>query len=209
MNVRDCRRRSGWILARCFGPSPKLWCNSHRAPTHRASRRGRQVTRESGRRVGFRIKARGPFDRPTSHLCNNGADNGQRASSVSLKHALNSREPTNWLKPRELGQLSVHPFPPPPLHPQFPILTPLPSSRRPGEGRRSCLIETTKSPPDPFPACRSCCSVCVAQEEKRGRRGGGGSNENRTRNREDRSLGLNWNCHVRASEAESKEKQLV
>ena len=48
--------------------------------------------------------------RSTSHLGNNAADNGQRASSVSLKHALNWREPTNWLKPREPGpRTETHP----------------------------------------------------------------------------------------------------
>lgn len=82
----------------------------------------RQITREErvagggkgvvaaatgGQRVGFVQKRRGL--RSTSHLCNNGADNGQRASSVSLKHALNSREPTNWLKPREPGRNQLSP----------------------------------------------------------------------------------------------------
>jgi len=135
------------------------------SPRFTTSRAGYAI---AGERVGFRMKARGPFDRPTSHLCNNGADNGQRASSVSLKHALNSREPTNWLKPREPGRLSIHPFPRPQSLPSF--LLPPPAA--PGEGRRSCLIET-KSPPNPFPACRSCCFVCVVQGRKKRDAGSG------------------------------------
>ncbi|KAI4482529.1 hypothetical protein M0804_008382 [Polistes exclamans] len=57
--------------------------------------------------------------RSTSHLGNNASDNGQRASGVSLKHALNSREPTNWLKRRELGL--AWSIPPPPAPPPPPV----------------------------------------------------------------------------------------
>ncbi|KAL2715420.1 hypothetical protein V1478_015118 [Vespula squamosa] len=71
--------------------------------------------------------------RSTSHLGNNASDNGQRASGVSLKHALNSREPTNWLKRRELGLgRSILPPPPPPLPspppPTLSLTTTTPSS---------------------------------------------------------------------------------
>lgn len=92
----------GRVLAGCFGFSPK------QSNSRRAESATRQVTREdrgwvAGKQGWVFVQKRGGL-RSTSHLCNNGADNGQRASSVSLKHALNSREPTNWLKPREPGR---------------------------------------------------------------------------------------------------------
>lgn len=98
-----------------------------------------------GQRVGFVQKRRGL--RSTSHLCNNGADNGQRASSVSLKHALNSREPTNWLKPREPGRNQLPPDSPlPPSPPRSaPSTSFLSRALTVGGGQRSCLIETTES----------------------------------------------------------------
>jgi len=92
--------------------------------------------------------------RSTSHLRDNGTDNGQRASSVSLKHALNSVEPTNWLKLREFPRSASNPLPPP-------------SRWR----RTMLLIETTKSLPDPF---QRCCSIRAAKSgrEKGWRRRG-------------------------------------
>ncbi|KAL2736322.1 hypothetical protein V1477_012831 [Vespula maculifrons] len=63
-----------------------------------------------------------------SEASNNASDNGQRASGVSLKHALNSREPTNWLKRRELGLGRSIPPPPPSPPPSLPLTTTTPSS---------------------------------------------------------------------------------
>lgn len=177
------------VLARRFGFSPKHErSNSHSSATPRRAgsrrdrlREGEWVAGKQGR--VFVQKHEGL--RSTSHLCNNGADNGQRASTVSLKHALNSREPTNWLKPREPGRNQL----------------PLPRPLFFGGGRRSCLIETTKSLFDPFQRC--CYSVRMARkrEKRKGRQEEKVGPKERDRKRQDRLPGLNWNCHVRASEA--------
>nr|KAF7420169.1 hypothetical protein H0235_010466 [Vespula pensylvanica] len=97
------RIRTFRSLERCFGRSPKR----------------RYGVVDSQKRGGLRS---------TSHLGNNASDNGQRASGVSLKHALNSREPTNWLKRRELGLGRSIPPPPPSPPPSLPLTTTTPSS---------------------------------------------------------------------------------
>lgn len=111
------------ILAPSFWTSSKTTVQLARTP-----RRGPRDEADYAREVEGGRRGRAGSDsyksrrglRSTSHLCNNGADNGQRASSVSLKHALNSREPTNWLKPRERPagtNLPLQPLSPPPRPP--------------------------------------------------------------------------------------------
>lgn len=168
-------------------------------------------TRHTG--VGF-VQKRWDL-RSTSHLCNNAADNGQRASSVSLKHALNSRgadELAETERERESGvytgsnsrALRASPNPSPPS-PPVPLFFCSPDRVRDGhvwlKRRKVC-------PRDPF---QQVVVLFVRRKRKQKRRGGGCGEEaaERDRKREDRLPGLNWNCHVRASEANQRKKQLV
>lgn len=88
--------------------------------------------------------------------------------------------------------------------------------------RRSCLIEMSKSPfllflralPRPsslfsrlFPSCCCCCRCCFVG--KREKTAGRTVERSRFERGEARGLsGLNWNCHVRESEANQKKNNL-
>lgn len=154
--------------------------------------------------------------RSTSHLGNNAADNGQRASSVSLKHALNSREPTNWLKPREPDR--------------NPSQTTLSSDRSVDQGwyqvRWStndgpCLIEMSKSPfhlflvalsvlPSPLfahpPPVVAVAVVVPLGREKEPRENSG---EIETGERRGQLVRVKLELSCEGERGESKEKQLV
>lgn len=128
--------------------------------------------------------------RSTSHLCNNGADNGQRASSVSLKHALNSREPTNWLKPREPGRNQL----------------PLPRQSSSMDGAAVMSDWNDEKSVRPFPAF---VVVRMAQEENgKGWRGSSGAERAWSKaGRQVARVKLELSCE--GERGELKEKQLV
>lgn len=143
---------------------------------------------------GGPTKARGL--RSTSHLDNNATDNGQRASSVSLKHALNSRETQrigwNW----ERVQLTLW-------------------QNSAARGWRSCLIEMSKSQL----LCYSFNErrtpnikkegVERVRERKEKRERGNGKNEIEGWSGSAERSGVKLELSCEGERGESKEKQLV
>ena len=126
-------------------------------------------------------KARGLWS--TSHLGNNALDNGQRASTVSLKHALNSRESRrigwNWERPPTL-ELACS---------RMMVMSDW-------NVEKSALVLLLRWERGGQP---------LQPEKTNGEKTNGKKRENRDG---EAVAELNWNCHVRESEANQKKNNL-